>query len=96
MPTSEKHVNFGKLICRGDWVENEEHSCVAATGRAGAFVNQENWAYCDASFASLELARLIAAAPEMYEALERLLGGFADQSDWRRAEAALRKARGEE
>ena len=47
-------------------------------------------------------ARLIAAAPELYEALERLVADVADYDAWERpchavdtARAALKKARGE-
>jgi hypothetical protein len=44
----------------------------------------------------VERMHLASAAPEMFKALERLLGGDITHEDLKAARAALRKARGEE
>lgn len=45
-------------------------------------------------FAGERVARLIAAAPELFEALDGLCSGIGSER-WDRARASLRKARGE-
>lgn len=101
MTTSSQHTP-GPWETRGDKVcEATSGDVIAATSEAGAFAAKGQWYAQPATFVTDGNARLIAAAPELLQACEKLAAWDASDDDSRLiseacsfARAAVAKARG--
>ena len=81
-------------ISRAPWTVNKYDDVTTVNGNMVACV--EDWDVCDTAEVAAN-ARLIAAAPELYEALREIYEDFPGCNKWAaRARAALEKAGGAE
>lgn len=63
----------GPWTLRGDYVTDGNDKMVAATSASGAFAHKDEWVAMNATFMSGANAQLIAAAPDLLEALQECI-----------------------